>query len=335
MKSPGRLGLIIPWAAFGLIVVGWIAYWFVVAGAAEQKLAQWAERERAGGGEASYARVVRHGFPVLLRLELHDLAYAPARGGWRAAIARADLHVNLLDTGHVTLEAKAPLSITREDGAVTNIAADALIASLRTRGDALVRAGVEADALTLDDPTKPGVLSAEKLVINIRPDTRADGEYQIALDATTLTLPRAVRSFESFGLDIPAIRAAIVIEHGALLLESAPDDPLGPWRAAGGRARFEALALNWGPLQATGEGQGGLDDQRRLAGELELAIERPAPVIGALARSDDISSDAREALGVLALGFALSGDDVSFDVEARDGTLRIEGVTVRPLPPVY
>jgi hypothetical protein len=335
MSKPRRLGLILPWAAFALIVIGWMIYWFIVAGAADQRLAQWAAEQRAAGGQASYARVVRHGFPVLLRLEIQDLLYAPARGGWRASTARADLHVNLLNTGHVSLEAKAPLAITRENGAITNITANALIASLRMRGDDLAQAGVEADALILDDPAKDGVLRVEKFVFNVRPDPRAAGEYQIALDATALTLPRAVRSFESFGLDIPALRAAIVIEHGAALLDSAPDDPLGPWREAGGRARFEALALNWGPLEATGQGHGGLDDQRRIAGALALAIPRPAPVLAALARSDDISSDAREALGVMALGFALSGDDVNFDIEARDGTLRIEGLTVRPLPPVY
>ena len=77
------------------------------------------------------------------------------------------------------------------------------------------------------------------------------------------------------------MRAAIVVERGASLLNASQDDPLGPWREAGGKLRFDALVLNWGPLETTGAGEGSLDAQRRLQGRLVLPIEHPA--VGALA----------------------------------------------------
>lgn len=326
--------LVVPWALFLALALGWIVYWNVVAATAEQRLQAWMQEQQAQGASARIGRVVRRGFPVLLRLELRDASYAPARGGWRAETERADLHVNLLNTGHVTLEAEAPIAVSRADGAVTHISADALIASLRTAGGALAAAGVEADNLVLDDPAEEGVLTARKIVLNVRPDARAAGDYQVAFDAQELALPRPVRSFEAFGQDAPALRAAIVVTQGAALLESSPQDPLGPWREAGGRMRFEALVLNWGPLETTGSGEGGLDDARRLEGTLTLPIERPAPIFTAIANGPNVN-DARRALGLLATAFALSGDDITLDVEAADGWLRLEGVRVRPLPPVY
>ena len=58
-------------------------------------------------------------------------------------------------------------------------------------------------------------MRAEKVVLNVRPDPRAAGEYQLAFDAQAMTLPRPVRSFEAFGLDVARLRAAIrQIEHG-------------------------------------------------------------------------------------------------------------------------
>lgn len=327
--------LIAPWALFALLAAGWIVYWNIVAGEAEQRVRAWAAEQSQTGGDTTVGRIVRRGFPVLLRLELHDAAYAPARGGWRAETARADLHVQLINPQHVILEAAAPVTLSRADGAVTQISADALIASLRTRDGSLAVAGVEADNLVLDDPQQEGRLTARKIVLNVRPDPRAAGDYQLAFDAQGLMLPRPVRSFEAFGLDVPTLRAAIAITHGASLLETAPQDPLGPWREAGGRARFEAIELRWGPLETTGRGEGGLDEQRRLTGALTLPFERPAPVLTAIANGPNVNEDARRALALLAAGYAITGNDITLDVEARDGVLRLEGLPVRLLPPVY
>lgn len=329
------LWLIIPWALFAAVAVGWVFYWNAVAATAETRLRDFVSAQNAQGADAALTRILRHGFPVLLRLELQGLSYAPARGGWRLTSDRADLNIDLLNPEHLILQAKAPISVTRADGAVTNIAADALIASLRTEHGVLKVAGLEADNLTADDPSKDGVLATQKLVANLRPDPRAAGEYQLALDLTGVTLPRPVRSFESFGLEVAAIRAAIVIEDGAALLHGENGDPLKPWRDAGGQLRFEALSLDWGPLQAQGAGVGGLDDQRRLRGALTLPIERPGPIFTALANGPNVDDSARRALALLAASFAISGDDITLDVEAENGVLRLEGLGVRALPPVY
>jgi len=327
--------LVGPWALFVALAVGWVVYWNAAAGEAERRIQSALAEQQAQGASASIGRIVRHGFPVLLRLELQEVSYAPARGGWRASTARVDLHLNLLNTQHLTFESKAPIAFARSDGAVTNVGADTLIATWRTSGGALAMAGIEADNLTLDDPAEDGVLAAQKVVLNIRPDPREAGEYQIAFDAQALALARPVRSFESFGQTVAALRAAIVVEQGAALLESAPDDPLGPWREAGGQLRFDALVLNWGPLESTGTGHGGLDAERRLEGALRLPIEHPGRVFGAIANDPEIDRDARSALQLLATAYAISGDDINLGVDANNGVLRLEGVGVRELPPVY
>jgi hypothetical protein len=334
MKIRGLL-LIVPWALFVVAALGWVLYWNFVAGEAERRIQAWASEQSATGASASVDRIVRHGFPVLMRLELQGISYAPARGGWRASTERADLHIQLTNPNHIIFQAEAPIAVSRSNGAVTNISADALIASLRTERGSLAVAGIEADNLVLDDPAEDGVLRATKIVANIRPDPRAAGDYQVSFDAQTLTLPRPVRSFESFGLDVPALRAAIVVGGAAALLDASPDDPLGPWREAGGRMRFDALVLNWGPLETTGTGDGGLDDQRRLEGRLVLPVERPAPVINAIAQAPSVNDSARRALGLLAASYVVSGDEITLDISAHDGVLRIEGLPVRLLPPVY
>jgi len=334
MKIRG-LWLIVPWTLFVLAALGWVFYWHYLANQAEARVRTWAFEQNADGASVQFDRIVRHGFPVLMRLELRGVRYAAARGGWSAATDHADLHVNVWNPNHVTFEAKAPIAIARANGATTNVAADALIATMRTEDGALASAGIEADNLVLDDPAEDGVLHAAKVVLNVRPDPRAAGEYQLAFEAQMLVLPRLVRSFEAFGLNVASMRAAVVIEDAALLMQSSPGDPLGPWRQGGGRLRFDALGLTWGPLETTGTGEGGLDDQRRLDGRLVLPVERPAPVLTAIANGPDVESDARRALSLLAAGYVVTGDDITLDIGAHDGVLRIEGLAVRTLPAVY
>lgn len=327
--------LVGPWALFIVLAVGWVAYWHIAAAEAERRIQSFLTEQQSRGASATIDRIVRHGFPAMLRLELQDVNYGPARGGWQMTTDRADLHLNLLNPQHLTLEAKAPIAFQRAGGAFTNVTADALIATLRTAGDRLATAGIEADNLALDDPQEDGVLRAAKVVLNVRPDPRAQGEYQVAFDAQALSLPRPVRSFEGLGQEVQALRAAIVVEQGAALLQTSPGDPLAPWREAEGKLRFDALVLNWGALQTTGTGEGGLDDQRRLQGALRLPIDRPGPFFSAIANGPDVNQDARRGLGLLATAYMLSGDDINLDVEAINGVLRLEGITVRTLPPVY
>jgi hypothetical protein len=58
-------------------------------------------------------------------------------------------------------------------------------------------------------------------------------------------------------------------------------------------------------------------------------------VLTAIANGPNVESDARRALGLLAAGYLVTGDDITLDVGAHDGVMNIEGVPVRPLPPVY
>lgn len=329
-----RFWLIAPWAVFVLLAAGWVAYWHILAAGAEARVRGWIAEQETGGAQVSVGRIVRHGFPVLLRLELRDVAYAPAEAGWRAESQRLDLHIEPLNAEHLIAEAKAPIAVRRADGSVTNILADTLIASWRSENGAFAQAGIEADNLVLDDPDEEGVLAAQKLVVNVRPDPRATGQHQLAFDAQTVTLPRPVRSFEAFGLDVPRLRAAVVVEHGAKLLDAATGDPLGPWREAGGRLRFEAVEASWGPLLTTGQGWGALDDERRLTGALTLPIERPAALFSAIANGPNVSADARRALALLSAAYARGGE-LTLDVEAAGGVLRLEGLSVRELDAVY
>jgi hypothetical protein len=327
--------LIVPWALFGLIVIGWLIYWNLVAASSEAQVAAFVAQQNASGAHMSYRRISRHGFPVLLRLEIDGVYFAPAHAGWAFQTARADLNVEMLNTQHLIFQQRAPIFIARHHRPAASLTARTLLASLRSENGALAVAGVEADDLSLEYPDKPGALRVAKLVANMRPDPRAAGDYQLAFDAEGVRLARLARGFEGFGPSIAAVRADVVIEHGAQVLDWRDNDRLGPWREAGGKLRFEALALQWGPIETTGTGQVGLDQAHRLSGRLALPVAHPAPVLEAIAAGPKLSASARRALQSLAAGYVVNGRALTLGVDAHNGVLTIESLPVRALPPVY
>jgi hypothetical protein len=327
--------LIVPWALFALIVIGWLIYWNQVAASAEAQVAAFIAQQNASGAHISYRHISRHGFPVLLRLEIDGVSYAPAHAHWALQTARADLNVEMLNTQHLIFQQRAPIAIIGGHGPAASLTARTLLASIRSQNGALAVAGLEADDLSVADPHRSGALSVAKLVANMRPDPRAAGDTQLAFSAEGVRLARPARGFEGLGQAIGMLRADVVIEHGAQMLQAEDQDRLGPWRAAGGKLRIEALALRWGPIETIGTGQVGLDPARRLSGRLALALAHPAPVLDAIAAGPKLSGSARRALQSLAAGYVVNGRALRLDVDAQNGELMIMGLPVRALPPVY
>jgi hypothetical protein len=335
VKGAQRLWLWIPWALFALAVLAWTGYWHFTAAEAKRALVAWAAAQEEAGATAKFGALRAHGYPVLLRIEVPDVRYAPAAGGWRLETARFDAHVNLVNPAQFGAVAKAPIEIRRDNEARATLTADVLIATLRMRGRELTRVSLQGAKLSLDDPAKPGALTVAALLLNARPDEREAGAWQMAVEATDLHLARPVRGFEGFGQQIAEMRALAVLGSGGVLFGGKPGVSLDDWRDSGGRLHFEALELAWGPLSATGAGEVSLDLARRLQGALALSVTRPADTLAALAQGAHVAPEAKTALNAMGSGLALLGQQAPVTVAAHDGALSVGREPLRTLAPLY
>jgi hypothetical protein len=107
------------------------------------------------------------------------------------------------------------------------------------------------------------------------------------------------------------------------MLEDTTFPTVRRWREAGGKLRFEALDLQWGPLQTSATGEGELDALRRLEGRLVIPVARPAPVLSAIANGENVSNNARSALQLLAAGVIERTREI--------GAIRVVGVRRRSI----
>jgi hypothetical protein len=334
-KRPRRLGLIIPWAIFAIIVIAWTVYWFVLANAAQSRFNAAVAAERANGAEVQIGETRTGGFPLQFALTLTDVSYAPSDRSFRASTPRLVVHVNVLNPYHLIVAFSAPVDIARSD-TTSRLTATKALASIRFSGASLARASLETEGLRIDDLNKPGdgVLIA-KAVAHVRPDERTAGSYQLALQMEQIALPEPVRAFETFGQTIEALNAAVVLDHAEAFAGAPRGDLLGPWSAADGQARVEALNLAWGALHTQGQGALSLDEARRPQGSLTLKLSEPATTLRALANSPSLSNDAKRAMQVAAVAYTLSGDTIDIPLQADDGFLKLATIPLRPLPPLY
>jgi hypothetical protein len=341
-KKPRRLGLIIPWVAALLVVVGYFFYWNTLRSEAITRIDAWMESERMSGVVASYGSVKADGFPFRLSLRYENLVYSPADRGWRLEFPFASVHVNPANISHVIAAPNATFIFTNREGQRYEVSSAMMETSLRLDGAKLARASLEAkgvNATPLAPPPGAQPATATAAVVleaHVRPSETQAGVYQVALRGMDITLPTPPPALAGLGDKASLFEAAISVEQGDLLANAPKSDPLGPWADAGGQARVEAMALQWGAAKLKASGDITVDAQRRLAGRLGLDLEEPGAAFSALAASPTLSQDAKTALTLIAIGANAKGGPLQTPLQARDGALVLADVVpVMALKPLY
>lgn len=332
--KPKRLWLWAPWIGFLVVVLGWVGWWMTLSGAANQAVTDWVAEQTAAGASVTIPTRTTSGFPLRLELKLSDVAYSPPDRSYTATASALDVLVNPTAPHHVILRPAGPITLATADGRTRTLLADNALMSLRSQRQVLARGSLEANGISISEAGRP-TTTLLRLVAHIRPDPRAAGRYQLALEARDWDMGQPVTAFEGFGQRISLMQAQIVIDKAAALITSPGADPLEAWRAAGGSLTVEAAQAQWGALKVNARGQGGLDAERRISGALELDLPEPGPALSALGQSPALSGDAKRTLGLLGLAAGLSGKALQTNMTARDGTLRVGDAPVRGLPPVY
>jgi hypothetical protein len=329
-----RMGLILPWALFAALLIGWTIYWHALAWGARKELTAAAAQINKSGAILALSKVRARGFPLHLAIEMRAV-FLDADRAFSAQAPNVVLHVNLSNPQQVAVTLPAPVALTRSD-APHRLSADRLRIGVRLRGRAVREVGIEGQNVLLDDVEDTGAdLRAARFVANARPDPRGGDAWQVALSIAGGDVGAPARGLEPLGTAIEALDAAIVVEQ-APALATAPGgrDPLLHWSGAGGALRVEALKLDWGPAHVEGAGRIAIDDTRRPQGALNVSLRDPQRVLAALAAGPNLRDRARIALGLSAA--AIGGkDEAQVELGAARGWLKLNGAVLRRLAPIY
>ena len=277
-----RWSLIMVVALFGLLLMlGHALLWAWLASRMEAGLRSWSSAHRAAGGQVAYDGARRGGWPLAATLTLPAVQVTDASGlAWRSA--EVELRLALPWPDRLALAASGP-----QEFAVGRLVLPFTAASLT--GSLPLLAGsrpwqVRAESVRADSTAGPLLLRGMVLSLGAQPKGQTTGMLlDLSIDGATLPVPVTVATVLGTELQ-QVVMQMMVTGHGpaAMPADRGPGS-LAPanrditnraaaWRDAGGRLDLRALALQWGPVRATGNAEFGLDPALQPSGRGRLSL---------------------------------------------------------------
>ena len=329
-------------AAFILAIAGYVVWWFIAAAGAEQATQAWIEKHRAQGYVIEHDGIERSGFPYRIRLAVaNPVIEAPEeRGGWRWSGEGLSGVIEPWNPQHVITLFEGRQEVRWRDGDTPRVlwakAEEARGSLVFTARGALERFAFDANAT---DGFMEGVgpFRVERLQVHER-QAVAEQEDGLARDVAvrldSVDLPPVLDG--PLGTRIAYLRGQMRLDGDLALPVTAT--ALEDWRGRSGIVEVPQFAVDWGPLNATGDGTITVDEKLRPLGAFAVRIQGFGPTLDAVARKGLMQ---REDAAFLAagLGMLAKPDDegrptLHVPLTAQDGRLYVGPFKVMELQPV-
>lgn len=333
-------------AVLAVAVAAWSAFWQHAAGDIEQRLAAWADKQRAAGMTVEHGPVEVSGYPFTWRVEVADPRLAGAgatQWAWRGERVVLDLRpwaihtvpaafpgVHMLAAGTGDMARSFALSAARPEGRF----------ELDGTGK-LALLVLDLESVVVREPPSQSITRVGRAEVRIRP-FRGVSEA----DYRTDTLGSALRLVDVALPERPSNGLGQMIAHAELdtsfkgqLAPGPLADSVARWRDQGGVVEINRLALAWGPLDVDGDGTVTLDALNRPLGAFTMRVRGYNETVDAVAAAGLIRP--REAAGLkVALNlFARPGQNggpaqLTVPLSAQDGRLLVAGFNLTRLDPI-
>lgn len=336
-------------AAIALALAGYTAYWFHLAGWAEDgieaRLAAW----RDAGYTVSHSDLSIGGFPYRIEALLSDLAIAAPDGetrwSWRAPLLV--LVVQPWDLRHwIAISDQASTASLTADGGALSLEArpETVWASLVLDEDFTARRAVlDIKGLELRRAGRLDMVRAERVQVHARrPETAAERHLGTALRIDVVLRIDALDLSDGDMGPLGSRIETVALDASLLgpLPRSGDRGAIAAWRDAGGTIDVHRLELLWGPVEMNAQGTVALDAEFRPIGALTAEIEGVDAVIDGFKRLGTLGDMGAEAakfvLGLMSETRAGDGARVvTLPLTAQDGQLYLGPVPIAPLSPLF
>ena len=304
---------IIAAALVAAAAAGYGTFWFIEAGVVKNGLADWTAGQRAQGFTIAYGTPRLSGFPFSIVVHLDQPSITAPGKDWRWTGEAVEADVRPWAFRHVTVH---PLG--RQEVGLVRAGATALASASAAKATAIVdvdergrltQGSFDAEDLSLEAAGAAAAVSVHAFHLTLA------GIRGAAVPAAGPALAQsAALSLELEGITLPAAEAGpLGPKLGPLTAEAqlrGPLDGKGPiealkaWRDAGGTLELRHFALDWGPLQISGNATLALDPNLQPegagTGEIRGFAETVDALVGQGLVKPDAGALAKAAFGLIA-----------------------------------
>jgi hypothetical protein len=335
-----RIAVALPLA----VLLGYVVFWFTVAGTAESQVRAWIVQQREQGVEITHGALATGGFPFRIEIRIEAPAATWPGGAWTGPALT--LSGTPWDWRRIGWQAPGVHRVdwTGKDGTARQATVEA--AHLEGWGEAgrsrlpRVEAWLTDGRLTLPG----GNVTARGLLVQVLPPP---DDAAGAVPAPGVG-PRLPVSIDGKGIELPehfATALGRTVER--LALDMSLNGPLQPgpwpepalnWRDAGGVLEVHQLGVAHGPLNMTGEGSLAIDPAGQPEGAFTARITGFSETIEALRNQGVMDKTAADAvqviLGLLAKGPPGGPQTLDVPLTLQNRTVSLGAVKLFRLKPV-
>lgn len=331
-RKAARWALYLPYVLLLLVVVGVSAFWFIARGRVNDAVDAWLTTEAGQGRQWTCPERALSGFPLRFEIsctrptfdgQLGDGRRVQGEMGGFTAVAQ------IYDPNLVVLDFRGPVTV-REQGRPDGLRLgwEGFSLSVRRTATAFSRLSVymkKPVLAAIDGQGGEAVIGrAGAWEAHVRPDPAApngDDMWDVASQLVKAAIP-ATDAW--LGNQTPTtVELQAGLNRAGLFAKGAGPEQIDAWRAAGGRLNVALLKLTRGDQIVEARGELGVDDLRRLSGQLDV---RAAGVSELLAR---FTGQRGAVGGLLAGGLAMLGGQRG---DAADG--QPSGPALTQMPPL-
>lgn len=326
--------LLMPFGLMLLLTLVWTGVWIYASRRAEAGIEQWLQREAQRGRVWTCPDRRIGGFPFMIRIRCEEPRFSSNQFGRpsRGTVKRLTAFVRLVDPTHLIAVADGPFVFSPDDAARVELNWSGARASVRGTPGRLSEAAVELRELVLDASAGDGSRhQARAAGLDLHARSRPEGDPATIVvgridKLVTPGLDRLIDNAEPLDFELQAS-----IEKLVPALGGRPVERVEAWRQAGGEVRLVLLKASKGAMGFDVMGNLGLDDERRLAGEIRGQATGLMPLLQRFGVAPRMSGP----LGGLLGGLAGDGGRLPIVLRLREGRAWFGPLPLGRLPPVY
>ena len=241
-RKPRRLGLIIPWALAGVLVIVWSGGWFWLKGETIRKMDAARAQAAQAGWRLDWTSRKLSGFPFRLNVDLTDARWGDS-AGWSvtAPVLNAQAYVSRTDSW--MLLAPEGVVVSRASFGPVVVKAEVLRGSVSDLGRRPPRISVEAMGLRLDALTgsQPiGMSAAREFHFHTRAGPADQGAFYVEVDQAT----------GGTGTNPENTILDAIYNHASALQGRNISSAVQAWKRAGGSLNFRQTVAPPGSMVA-------------------------------------------------------------------------------------
>jgi hypothetical protein len=331
-----RLGLILPFAALGLLIVGWSVAWFWAKGETVRRMDAAVEGWKQAGYQIAWKDRAIGGYPFRMDVTLTEVT-ARAPGGWGLQAPRLEGEAYMHAITHWLIAAPAGLTFVRPQGGPVAVKGELIRASLthpQSRPPSFSFEGVKLTFAPAAGAQPFGLASAARVEFHLRAGPDDQGGVFASLDG-------GKASASGLLARIAGDKPVAMVWNSTLSKMSAFGGPnwaeaVRHWSAAGGlmtvrnagiTAGDASLGVTSGTLGAAADG--------RLSGVLQVTLRQAPRALTALAEQGIVDAGAAQSAAAVVQARQGAGDAAQAAIDFQAGRTTLGPVALGAAPKIY